>query len=396
MGLKCAQSFLLSVFWAGSMLAVVGCSGASKSIPREQVITHPRKATRTELSWVTIPADQAKWRLGFTTNRAAAAGPVLEWSASSAELAFEGTGIRVELKNMGDSRWKECGWNVLDVVIDGKDTADHVVDSDRSVYEIEGLTEGEHRIRVAKRTEALCGRIAIGEISIKGTMLAPPPEPQRRILFVGGSVTCGWGVMDNDPDVEFRPQSESGTASYAAEAASRLGADYASVCASGRGLLWNFDGKTIGRIPELWKKGSLQKGEPGVRDAPAPDAVVLELGMLELQAGLPDQGSFTRAYVDFVMEIHQRWPNAWIVAIDAPALDEDKLATLRGFLIPVDQWVKGRRQVKNFSRLFLTQQGMLGYGGGGHPNRSQSVMNGEELADHLQSRLGWTATASRK
>lgn len=396
MGLKCAQSFLLMAFGAGTMLSVAGCSAASKSVPMEQAKALPRNATPKELPWVVVPADQAKWRLGFTTDRAIAAGPVLEWSASSAELAFEGTGIRVALRNLGDSRWEECAWNVVEVVIDGKDTIDHVVDSDNTPFELEGLAEGAHRIKIAKRTEALCGRTAIGDIAIRGAMLAPPPEPQRRILFVGGSVTCGWGVMDNDPDPAFRPQSESGTASYAAEASKRLGADFASVCASGRGLLWNYDGKTIGRIPELWKKGTLQKDAQGVRNEPAPDAVVVELGMLELQAGMPDQAAFTRAYVDFVMDIHRRWPKAWIVGVDAPALDEDKLSALRGFLIPVDQWVRGRRQVKNFSRLFLTQQGTLGYGGGGHPNRGQSAMNGEELADHLQGRLGWNQTASSK
>lgn len=396
MGLKCAQSFLLVAFGAGTMLLFAGCSAGSRSVPREQAKALSEKTAPRELPWVVVPADQAKWRLGFTTDRALAAGPVLEWSASSAELAFEGTGVRVALKNVGDSRWEECGWNVVEVVIDGRDTIDHVVDSENSLFEIDGLRDGVHRVKISKRTEALCGRTAIGEVAIQGKMLAPPPEPQRRILFVGGSVTCGWGVMDNDPDPAFRPQSESGTASYAAEAAKRLGADFASVCASGRGLLRNHDGKTIGRIPELWKNGSLQKGAQGVRNEPAPDAVVIELGMLEVQAGKPDQKAFTRAYVDFVMEIHQRWPKAWIVGVDAPALDEDKLEELRGFLIPVDQWVRGRRQMKSFSRLFLTQQGALGYGGGGHPNRTQSAMNGEELADHLQGHLGWNQTASRK
>lgn len=390
MSLLCAQWRRLLV-GVGSLLLVVGCAGTGKS----RAVSEVSKQT-TQAPWTSVPAEQASWRLGFTTSRPAGSGPVLEWSASSAEIAFEGTGVRVALRDLGDSRWSECEGNVLEIVIDEKDTIDQVVDSDAPVFERQGLARGYHRLKISKRTEALCGRTALGDVQFQGRMLTAPAETMRRILFVGGAMTCGWGVMDNDPDEAFRPGSESGTASYAAEAARRLGADFASVCVSGRGLLWNWDGKTAGRLPEVWSAGTLQPAGGQARVEPAPDAVVLELGMLELQAGDPEQAAFTRAYVDFVLDIHRRWPNAWIVGLDAPALDDDRLATLRGFLIPIDQWVRSRHKVKNFSRLFLTQQGTLGYGGGGHPNRDQSVMNGQELAEHLQGRLGWGATASRK
>lgn len=348
-------------------------------------------ASVTSRPWIQVRADQVKWRLGLLSTRIVGGGPVLEWSASSADLAFEGIGIRVEARDMGDSRWTECADNVLEVVVDGRDTIDHVVDPANPEIRIGPLGDGAHTLHISKRTEALCGRVGLGDVAVHGGAIqAPPPEPLRKILYIGGSVTCGWGVMDEDPSPDFRPGSQSGTASYAAEAAKRLGADYGSVCVSGRGLLWNHDGRTDELLPQVWRKGSLQRDEHNpLAKLTAPDAVVLELGQLELQQDVPDAATFTRTYVEFVMEIHRRWPNAWIVALDAPALDDERLATLRSFLIPVDQWVRSRYKVKNFSRLFLTQQGALGYGGGGFPNRPQSVMNGEELADHLRSRLGW-------
>jgi len=255
--------------------------------------------------------------------------------------------------------------------------------------EIGHLKDGRHTLHISKRTEALCGRVELGKVAVLGgQILSPPPEAEHKILYIGGSVTCGWGVMDRNPDPDFRPGSQSGTASYAAEAAKRLGADYASVCVSGRGLLWNWDKKSADILPKVWRKGTLQEAKCAKEIAP-PDAVVLELGHVELQDGNPEAATFTRAYVEFVMEIHQKWPKAWIVGVDVPALDEDRLADLRGFMIPADQWIRGRYKVKNFSHLFLTQQGSLGYGGGGFPNREQSMMNGEELADHLRSHLGW-------
>lgn len=378
----------LQVFLSGGCLwlSMSGCA------PSVRVPSAPKpEASALSRSWVHVRADQVKWRLGMLSTRVVGGGPVLEWSAASADLAFDGVGLRVEAKDLGDSRWSECSDNVLEVVVDGRDTIDHVVDPARPMIEIGPLADGPHTLRVSKRTEALCGRVGLGDVAVHGgSIQAPPAQPQRRILYIGGSVTCGWGVMDDDPSPEFRPGSQSGTASYAAEAAKRLGADYGSVCVSGRGLLWNHDRRTDDVLPQVWRQGSLQRDEHNpLAKVSAPDAVVLELGQLELQQDIPDAATFTRTYVEFVMEIHRRWPEAWIVALDAPALDDERLATLRSFLLPVDQWVRSRYKVKNFSRLFLTQQGALGYGGGGFPNRSQSVMNGEELADHLRSRLGW-------
>lgn len=368
-------------------LAILGCSSTGKTVP---VASVPGVANGNR-PWIHLRADQVKWRLGLLASRIAGGGPVLEWSATSVDLAFEGTDLRLEVRDLGDSRWDECSENVLELVVDGRDTIDHVVDPAKPQVEVGPLREGAHTLHVSKRTEALCGRVALGDVAVHGgQILTPPPESPRRILYVGGAVTCGWGVMDADPSPDFRPGSQSGTASFAAEAAHRLGADYASVCVSGRGLLWNLDRKTDGVLPKVWRKGTLQDTSRALNPSPAPDAVVLELGQIELQDGTPDVAAFTRAYVEFVMEIHQRWPNAWIVGVDVPALDDERLATLRSFLIPVDQWVRSRYKVKNFSRLFLTQQGVLGYGGGGFPNREQSVMNGEELADHLRTRLGWS------
>lgn len=328
----------------------------------------------------------------MTSRRDRREGVLLEWSASQARVAFSGTEARLDLRNLGDSRWSDCRENVLELVVDGKDTIDHVVNAQEPWVAIGPLEPGRHVVKVSKRTEALCGRVALGDVAVKGGVLQHPGGGRdRRILFIGGAVTCGYGVMDNDPRNPFRPGTQSGTSSFAAEAAHRLGAEFASVCVSGHGLLRNSDGRTEDLLPSVVRKGSLQEsGEL----AAAPDVVVLEIGQSEVQTSHFDPRSYTRAYVDFVMEIHQRWPQAWIVGVDTPALDEEGLEALRGVLVPVDQWVRGRLKVKSFSRLFLTQQGDVGYGGAGFPNRLQSMMNGNELAVHLREHLGWRLAAN--
>jgi len=390
MGLMRALSVTL-IGGAVCTLLFASCSGTAPAARSADLVRAPE-------TWQQASADQVDWRLGMLARREAGKGAILEWSASAASLAFQGTAVRIEVQGLSDSRWDECRENVLEVVVDGRDTLDHVVSNEDAPWlVIDSLRPGSHVVRLAKRTEALCGRVALGRVGVLGGTLsaAPPPAP-RRILYLGGAVTCGDGVMGNDPQAGFDPGTQSGTSSYAAEAARSLGADFASVCVSGSTLMTRKAGESMGELRTFWRQGTVQSAslvQPATD--PSPDAVVLELGHVESLDGGFDERAMTRAYVEFVMEIHKRWPKAWIVGMDVPALDDDQVDALRAILIPVDQWVRGRYKVANFSRLFLTQQGLLGYGGGGFPNRAQSAMNGGELADHLRERLGWGRVATK-
>lgn len=386
MGLMRALTVTLLGGVVGLLLS--SCSGSAPALRTSSVVPPAEEA------WREVAADGVDWRLGLLAHRQAGKGVILEWSASSASLAFQGTALRIEVQGLADSRWDECQDNVIEAVLDGRDTIDHVVSSSEPWLTFDSLRPGPHVVKLAKRTEALCGRVALGAVAVRGGLEPAPPPPHRRILYLGGAVTCGDGVMGNDPRASFEPGTQSGTSSFAAEAARRLGADFASVCVSGSTLLSGKPGTSMGALPAHWRRGTLQEGA-GEHPDPAPDAVVLELGHVESMDGELDERAMTRAYVEFVMEIHRKWPKAWIVGLDVPALDDDQIAALRSVLIPVDQWVRGRYKVGNFSKLFLTQQGMVGYGGGGFPNRAQSAMNGAELADHLRERLGWGRVANR-
>ncbi len=380
----------LSVTLLGGVVSLLlsSCSGSAPAVRSSTAVP----AVET---WREIGPDAVEWRLGLLSHREAGKGAILEWSASSASLAFQGTAVRIQVLGLEDSRWEECQENVLEAVVDGRDTIDHVVSNAEPWLTLDSLRPGPHVVRLAKRTEALCGRVVLGAVAVLGAIAPAPPAAHRRILYLGGAVTCGDGVMGNDPRASFDPGTQSGTSSFAAEAARSLNADFASVCVSGSTLMSGKPGESMGLLPVFWRRGTLQEGTVAQPAEIAPDAVVLELGHVESMAGEIDERAMTRAYVEFVMEIHRKWPKAWIVGLDVPALDDDQIAALRSVLIPVDQWVRGRYKVGTFSKLFLTQQGMVGYGGGGYPNRAQSALNGAELADHLRERLGWGRVANR-
>ena len=63
-----------------------------------------------------------------------------------------------------------------------------------------------------------------------------PPEPrQRRLLFIGDSITAGYGVLCNDSARPFAPETESALHAYAAVAARALEADAHVIAYSGKG-----------------------------------------------------------------------------------------------------------------------------------------------------------------
>ncbi len=64
-----------------------------------------------------------------------------------------------------------------------------------------------------------------------------PPQPRdRRLLFIGDSITAGYGVLCNDTAAPFAAETESAYHTYAAVAARALDADAHVIAFSGKGV----------------------------------------------------------------------------------------------------------------------------------------------------------------
>lgn len=67
-------------------------------------------------------------------------------------------------------------------------------------------------------------------------MSTQPPAPrERRLLFIGDSITAGYGVLCNDSSGPFAPETESAWHAYAAVATRALDADAHVIAYSGKG-----------------------------------------------------------------------------------------------------------------------------------------------------------------
>ena len=65
--------------------------------------------------------------------------------------------------------------------------------------------------------------------------MQPPLPRDRRLLFIGDSITAGYGVLCNDSAAPFTPDTESAYHTYAAVAARALNADAHVIAYSGKG-----------------------------------------------------------------------------------------------------------------------------------------------------------------
>ena len=106
------------------------------------------------------------------------------------------------------------------------------------------LPEGRHEVNAMYVTE---GYERIGEfrgfiLDENAKMLEAPVIPERKIEFIGNSITCGYGVEDTDRADHFQDETCNHYYTYANLTAQALGAIHQVVARSGIGVYRCYDG----------------------------------------------------------------------------------------------------------------------------------------------------------
>lgn len=158
--------------------------------------------------------------------------------------------------------------------------------------------------------------------------IRPTEVKERKIEFIGDSLTCGYGVLGG-PEEPFSTESESADDAFAVQCARALDADYQLVSFSGIGVISRYVtpeenepltdvlmpalypytdavlAKRYGWRPESWDFSSF-----------CPQVVVINLGTNDdsYTRGIPEREEwFEEKYCEFVRSIHRRNPGAEIV-----------------------------------------------------------------------------------
>lgn len=204
--------------------------------------------------------------------------------------------------------------------------------SRRTVLRIPTGDGEKHIIRILKLSEVAMSIVCIESIDIPATAsISPTAGKNLKIEFIGDSITCGYGVDDEDPLHLFKTATEDVTKAYAYKAAMKLNADYSLFSASGYGIISGYTDDPEKRVPEelippyyksLGLTYDLIDGVPATQDISwdfsrfIPDVIVINLGTNDESYCQDDQeklNEYAGLYTEFLKEVRALNPGAYIV-----------------------------------------------------------------------------------
>ena len=202
--------------------------------------------------------------------------------------------------------------------------ADHVYflevknGSDRRVL-YESDSAKDITVRIIKITEEQYGTVAIQKLDIDGDVV-PTGDRDKRFLFIGDSITCGYGIEGVDGEI-FTTASENFLKAYPYLLAEKMYADYDTLCWSGDGISSRWIPEEIDEplrnslIPELFRK-DLQKNASGSGRQYTHIFVNIGTNDASYTRGVPQREErFAELYKAFLTEVHEAYTAAKIYAV---------------------------------------------------------------------------------
>lgn len=227
-----------------------------------------------------------------------------------------------------------------------------------------------------------------------GCLLATPELPNRKIEFIGNSITCGYGDESTNPNEHFSFETENHYIGYAQIATRALGAQAQIVARSGIGVYRNYGGPREG-TPDLNMPSQYEytlyndKSEKWDFARYAPDVVCINLGTNDLSTNNYDVKRLRSAYKSFLATVRSHNPQAKIVMLCGSMLSDKELDIARETLDSVVSEANKAGDANVFRFDFTPQNGDLQYGADWHPSRWQQQKMGAELVAFLRPLMNW-------
>lgn len=356
--------------WLAAFLAIAagGCASAPTRQSASPVLIKPgaaQIAMHGRIHWLTEGSAQ----FGYP-------GVSLEFRAIASEILLTGQSSQ--------------GQNLLDVFING--AFSHTVRLPAQPAALPVFAAPQARpvaVRLVHNTETWQGLAQINHVAIRGSLLAPSPEPPRKLLVIGDSIACGEAVA--------RPADAGANCSKTAawwRASNAFGmllgeqihAQTYLVCYGGRGLVRSWDGRTDQlNAPEFYGRTLALAGGPLFDNTTSPaDIIVIMLGTndFDLRLGaFPTEATYISAYVAWLKRRLQDHPTAHIFLSAGPMVNDlvrPQKATLEAYL----QHVQTR--VANARVHLAPVSHQPGDACDAHPTGAQHQAIAQELHRHIQ------------
>ena len=332
----------LAIFCAAVMtISAASCSGGNSTSGgiAETTTTAAATAAPTEEATTTTAAPEPEKTtfLPDSTNVKLIGRTLTEndtlWlaqSASAVEFTCKGTHASVDIKGDGAALGAADSRARFAVYVDGKRVLDEMVDAYDKTYDIFDYdTEKEATVKIIKLSESTNSAFGISGITITGSGdVAPTPEKNLKIEFIGDSITCAYGVDDEDRDHHFSTETEDATKSYAYKTAEALDADYSMVSYSGHGIISGYTTKeknTSNLVPPVYEQFTKTYGSSSsyfTETTPwdfskfVPDYIVINLGTNDYSytaSKKEKKAEFVEGYKEFLKMVRKDNPDSFII-----------------------------------------------------------------------------------
>ena len=319
--------------------------------------------------------------------------PKLSGAGAYFEVKFKGSSCEILLKdqNLDDNH------NLISVVIDGKYQGRMKISKNQTKYKVaRNLTNTDHTLLICKATEAQNGSIEFSGISCN-ELLPFKNEHDRKIEFIGNSITCGMGMDASEIPCGSGTWYDQHNAylAYGPLIARELNADWLLSSVSGIGMIrnWNSPGPTM---PEVYQNLYLNTDSTVEWNAQSyiPDLISICLGTNDFSDGdgsykrtVLDSASFVNRYIQFVKDIRNKYPETQICCLSSPTVNGEKGMKLRSYLSAVIEYMQKNEQDGRISMFVFS--GSYSSGCTSHPDKEDHQMMAAELLPYFKKVMGW-------
>jgi len=252
-------------------------------------------------------------------------------------------------------------------------------------------------VRLVRRTEAWQGVAAFQGLLLPPgcELVSPPPWPERKLMFIGDSITCGEYLERFPPEDDNSARTTNAARAFPMLLARWLQAQVQFVSYGGRGVLRDWQGNTdTNNAPQFFER--TMPDDPASHWNQAdymPDVVVVALGQNDFSKDLPDEAVYTRAYDDFIGQVRAAYPHAGILLAELSlfgTIPGSPDLAKREQLHRVLAAVVARRRAAGDGRIAETPVGYYpGTPTNAHPVAFQHEQIALELLDPIRKLAGW-------
>lgn len=324
-------------------------------------------------------------------------------SGSGAEFTFTGTEATVTMQCDSTIMGSRDNQARIAIFVNGECVVDEMIDKmDETFTVFESETPQECTIRIVKLSEAAMSTVGIKtlEVECMGD-IQPTPGKEHLIEFIGDSITCGYGVEDEDKNHHFSTKTENVMKTYAYKTAEALDADYSMVSFSGYGIVSGSSGdgqKHPEQVLSLYyeKLGFSYGAYVGKYAADVawdfnkrqPDLIVINLGTNDetyTKTDAAKRDEYVAGYVEFLKMVRKNNPDATILCT---------LGIMGDGLYPslekaVEQYSTESGDTNVHTMKFDVQSPADGLAAEWHPTEATHTKAAEKLATEIKEVMGW-------